>query len=120
MNDQRKAERIATERPVNITHSETNIQGKMIDLSVMGCGILSQSEIKVGAPISLNFRLPSSGETDIQLDSVATHAQKVKQQYLIGVTFTDLSHHHSRAISDYISYHHRLDYALCLPKIALI
>jgi len=109
MNEQRKAERIATDRPVQMTSPALDVKGKMIDLSIKGCGVLSQNEIKTGDNITLNFHLPSAGTTDIKIDGVASHTQAVRKEYLIGVEFVDLPDHLDNVISEYIHYHHRLD-----------
>lgn len=106
----RRSERIATERPVKLTHSEHTDQGKMIDLSLIGAGVITDSKITENEYIQLEFQLPNAGEHNISICSRAIHAYKVRSnQYLVGLSFEDNSERYLRQIQDYIHFHHRLD-----------
>ncbi|MGE4498919.1 MULTISPECIES: PilZ domain-containing protein [Piscirickettsiaceae] len=108
--EQRRAERISTERPVKLTTESGSSDAKMLDLSILGVGILSNEELNEGDKVSVQFQLPSIGRSEIKLEGVTAHSTHIRgQQYLIGVEFTDISDYMQSVITEYINYHHRLD-----------
>ncbi|MBD3611810.1 MAG: PilZ domain-containing protein [Hydrogenovibrio crunogenus] len=107
--EQRKFDRIATERPISIQRNQTSIQGKMLDLSENGIGILSPEPVTTGEKVSVDFNLPLLNRASIQLEGIIIHVTSVRQQYLIGLQFTNLPTHMQAMIAEFIRYHHRLD-----------
>lgn len=108
--EKRKYERIATERPVQIvTQSGNQTLGKMIDLSIKGTGIVASEGIETGDAVSLHFKLPSTGASDIVLEGTTAHSYSVRHEFLIGIEFQNISDYMESVIADYIRFHHRLD-----------
>lgn len=107
--EQRKFDRIATERPILIQRDHQAIQGKMLDLSENGIGILSPESVETGEKVSVNFKLPLLNRESIQLEGIIIHSTSVRKQYLIGLQFTNLPTHMHAMIAEFIRHHHRLD-----------
>lgn len=106
--EKRKAERISTERPVKIKYDHTEGNGKMLDLSVIGAGFLTNDEIEENEELCIGFVLPTYNKA-MYICGLAKHASKIRNQYLVGVEFTDISDYDQTQISKFIAYHHRLD-----------
>ncbi|QBZ82347.1 hypothetical protein GHNINEIG_00375 [Hydrogenovibrio crunogenus] len=107
--EQRKFDRIATERPISIQTTHQSIHGKMLDLSENGIGILSPEPIETGEAVSVNFNLPLLNRESIRLEVIIIHATSVQKQYLIGLQFSNLPTYMHAIIAEFIRHHHRLD-----------
>lgn len=109
--ENRKVERVSTERPVEVHHIKAvdpqDVKGKMLDLSVSGTGILTDSPIEENEQLKVLFSLPNQ-EQALSLSGTAIHAYKIRNQYLIGVQFNNISDFYASKIQEYITYHHRL------------
>lgn len=108
-NEQRQYERISTERPVTLDSDQVHSHAKMIDLSIRGLGLISQTPISEGDSIQLGFRLPTTGESEIKVSGIAVHTQQVRREFLVGIEFKNLQHGIEKVIHEYIQFHHRLD-----------
>lgn len=107
--EQRKFDRITTERPISIQTDHGTIQGKMLDLSENGIGILSPKPVGEGEEVSVQFNLPTLDFSAFQLEGIIIHSTSVRKQYLIGLEFSSLPVHIQSLIAEFIRYHHRLD-----------
>lgn len=108
--EKRRAERVSTERPVKLETDQGQTDAKMLDLSILGTGILSSQKVEQGEKVAVTFKLPSVGRSEIHLDGVTAHSSHIRDhQYLIGIEFTDISKYMQSVITEYIQYHHRLD-----------
>lgn len=103
----RNAERISTERPIDIQRQNNQVSGKMLDLSVRGLGFVTDHEIKQDDTLCIGFQLPNYTQP-LSLCGIAKHANKVRNQYLIGIEFDDVNDHQRMQINEFIANHHRL------------
>lgn len=104
MNDNRSAQRIPTERPVTLSINEKKLDGKMIDLSVEGTRILVKSECEDSGSIELEFNLYSFSDT-VTMSGEIIHKNKVRGEYLIGISFNDGIQIHRGEIKKFIQQH---------------
>lgn len=108
--DKRQNERIATDRPVTLTLSPTQtIQGKMINLSTQGTGILIHAEPFNTTEIKIEFLLPTTGNHPIIQNAIIVHKCMIRQAYLLGLEFVINNAQNEHVIREFIRYHHRLD-----------
>lgn len=103
--EKRSAERVSTERPVTLQSDQTTITAKMIDLSKVGVGILSDSPIEKGNEIQVIFSLPNINNKDITLYGIVARTAHVRHQYLIGVQFKDASNYLISVLDDFVRKH---------------
>jgi c-di-GMP-binding flagellar brake protein YcgR len=118
--ERRRAERIATERPVQIHFSETNpaadkmactdLRGTMLDISIIGAGFVSEAPVPNGETVTLDFQLPNTGVEPLHLRAQIRRSVKVRQQYLTGVEFVDMAPYTQNQIRDFIARHHSVDH----------
>ena len=107
--EKRHFDRITTERPISIQTGHGIFQGKMLDLSENGTGIITPDAIEKGENISVKFSLPALDRSSIELEGITIHAIQVRNQYLIGVKFTNLPIYMQSLIAEFIRYHRRFD-----------
>lgn len=107
--EKRHFDRVATQRPIFIQKDHQSVQGKMLDLSENGIGILSPEPVERGEKVSVKFSLPSLNRAYIQLEGIIIHITSVREQYLIGFQFTNLPIHTQSLIAEFIRQHHRFD-----------
>lgn len=105
--DKRNAERVSTERPIRLQFDQSSFSAKMIDLSAVGTGVLSEAPIDQGCEIQISFSLPNINNKEIVLCGIATRTAHVRHQYLIGIQFKDLSNYMQSVINDFIRSHQR-------------
>ncbi|PLA73868.1 hypothetical protein CYQ88_09070 [Hydrogenovibrio sp. SC-1] len=105
--DKRNAERVSTERPITVQSNQSTITAKMIDLSLVGIGVLSEKPILEGNEIQITFSLPNINNKELVLCGIATRTAHVQHQYLIGIQFKDLSNYIQSVINDFIHSHQR-------------
>ncbi|MDR9498871.1 MAG: PilZ domain-containing protein [Hydrogenovibrio sp.] len=118
--ERRRAERVATERPVQIHFSQTDpaedrtastdLRGTMLDISIIGAGFVSEAPVPDGETITLDFQLPNTGVKPLHLRAQSRRSVKVRQQYLTGVEFVDIPPHTQSQIRDFIARHHSVDH----------
>lgn len=106
--DKRNAERVSTERPITMQANQIEIIAKMIDLSPIGTGVLSEIPVEKGITIQISFSLPNINNKEIILCGIATRTAQVRHQYLIGIQFKDLSNYLQSVIHDFV-YKHQYD-----------
>ncbi len=104
MNDNRSVQRIPTERPVILIVNEKKFEGKMIDLSAEGSRILIKSECEDTGAIELEFNLYSFSDI-ITMKGDIIHKNKVRDEYLIGISFNDSIQIHRGEIKKFIHQH---------------
>lgn len=105
--DKRQVERIATERPVKLYISDEIVQGKMIDLSILGAGVLSNKTCRKEDIIELEFQLPSMGAKSLKMGAKVVHLASVRGNCLMGLRFDPEKNSDQVAISEFIRYHNR-------------
>lgn len=105
----RRAQRVSTTRPVAIMHQDTRDAGKMIDLSIIGAGIVTDAQIDENEHLCIEFVLPNFGPSLIQVQGRAIHTSKVRNQTLIGLEFEAIPPRTEAQIAEFVRYHHRLD-----------
>ncbi len=103
--EKRNAERVSTERPITLQLAQATITAKMIDLSTIGVGILSDTLIEKGNEIQLIFSLPNINNKDIMLCGIVARTAHVQHQYLIGVQFKDASNYLTSVLDDFVRKH---------------
>ncbi|WP_084657257.1 PilZ domain-containing protein [Hydrogenovibrio kuenenii] len=108
-NDRRHFERVSTERPVTLRIQEQPIQGKMIDLSLRGAGVLIHDTCVTTNQIELSFVLPTNTNYALSLSATITHSSPVRGQCLLGLEFINTPRSQETAIKEFIRFHHRLD-----------
>lgn len=108
-NDRRHFERVSTERPVTLRTQEQPIQGKMIDLSLRGAGVLIHDVCVVTDLIELSFVLPTNSNKALSLSATITHSSPVRGECLLGLEFINIPQAQEAAIKEFIRFHHRLD-----------
>lgn len=110
-NNQRQFERVSTSQTIVISHHEHEDAGKMIDISQQGSGLIADTPIDEGECICLKFTLPtSSNRTPFEVEAIVIHSNKIRHQYLVGVTFSKMDATHQAAIREYIARHHAMKY----------
>lgn len=108
--DRRQYERVATERPVTlISQGLPEMDGKMIDLSVKGAGIVLHDNCLTSKDLQLSFMLPAQTAKPITVSAHIAHSTPVRGDCLLGLEFTDISDAQMAAINEFIRFHHRLD-----------
>lgn len=105
--DKRNSERVSTERPIFMKSDETEFFAKMIDLSTIGTGVLSEKPILEGNEIQITFSLPNINNKELVLCGIVTRTAHVRHQYLIGIQFKDLSNYIQSVLNDFIRSHQR-------------
>lgn len=105
--EKRQAERIATERPVKIFISDETVVAKMIDISIMGAGILSPQDCMEDNLIEVEFNLPSMGAKALRMEARVVHIAQVRGECLMGLRFDPEVKSNQIAIGEYIRYHNR-------------
>jgi len=105
--DQRKYERILTERPVKLFINDTTLDAKMIDISIKGAGVLSKQICTDEKELQLEFHLPSMGAENLKLDAKVIHKANVRGECLMGLEFDPQNAAGENAIDEYIHYRHR-------------
>jgi c-di-GMP-binding flagellar brake protein YcgR len=115
--ERRRAERVSTERPVEIHFSQPSpsddtdaLRGTMLDISVLGAGFVSDAPVPDGETVTLDFRLPNAGAQPLHVQAQSRHSVKVRRQYLTGVEFVDLNPYTQHQIQDFIRRHHTVDH----------
>lgn len=105
--EKREVERVATERPVTLFFGNEKIAGKMIDLSVVGAGIISDRACASDDRLQLEFSLPSMGAQSLRMKAKVVHATTVRGKCLMGLTFDPKVKANQIVISEYMRYHNR-------------
>lgn len=108
--ERRQYERVSTERPVTLTDPDRHhFEGKMIDISTHGVGVIMQDTEFTTDDLQLQFNLPTSGTAPLLINAAITHNCRVRGERLLGLEFTELSPRYEIAINEFIRFHHRLD-----------
>ncbi|WP_081822721.1 PilZ domain-containing protein [Hydrogenovibrio marinus] len=108
--NRRHYERVSTERPVTLLTPENNtLQGKMVDLSIHGAGIIVYSEYITCKEVQIMFNLPTNGGTPLTLSAVITHNSSIRGDCFLGLEFVGILKNYESAIHEFIRFHHRLD-----------
>ncbi|MDX1796810.1 MAG: PilZ domain-containing protein [Hydrogenovibrio sp.] len=107
--NRRQVERTPTERPVTLYGSQQNMDGKMIDLSTKGVGVVAYHDCFTENEIEIEFLLPTQGEKALRLAARIIYSAKVRGNCFMGMAFTDLSEANRSKISEFIRQHKRLD-----------
>lgn len=105
--DKRNSARVSTERPIMMKSDKSEFVAKMIDLSAIGTGVLSEKPIVEGNVIQITFSLPNINNKELVLCGIATRTAHVQHQYLIGIQFKGLSNYIQSVINDFIRSHQR-------------
>jgi len=90
MNDNRTVHRVSTKRPVSVYIDGNKLEGKMIDISEIGAGIIMNSVCLENSNITLSFNLNSSKQS-ICVKGKIIHSYKVKDKCLVGIVFLEAS-----------------------------
>lgn len=103
-NYQRNTDRISVSKSITFLHRKAQEKGKMINLSMYGSGFISNKALEIGETIDIKFSLPTSNiNSELELQGKVIHSDKVKQQYLIGLKFTEVSSPYKMAIQEFMS-----------------
>lgn len=103
--ENRQAERVSTDRPVQLTHDSQKHQAKMINLSITGLGILSNFKLDDSQNIQIDFELPFYDDyTSVKLQGTVIHCTPVRGQYLLGVALNNLNKHQTLVMENFIKF----------------
>ncbi|MBO1923160.1 PilZ domain-containing protein [Thiomicrorhabdus sp. 6S3-12] len=106
--ERRCSPRIAINLPVSLACNEQLLKCKLIDISMCGIGLISNTELPVCTPALIHLKLPNEdGFIDMKLQAKITRCTKIRDQHLIGLQFVDLSGFHEYELSAFFSYHSR-------------
>ena len=107
--NQRNQKRISTRRPAEILVNDQLFSAVMINLSLEGIGLISDTCFKEGDQIKIKFDLPGYEQSSqLALNGAVTHRTNVNKKCMIGVQFSLLSLHENLVITGFINYHQRL------------
>ncbi|QKI89942.1 PilZ domain-containing protein [Thiomicrorhabdus xiamenensis] len=106
--ERRCSPRIAINLPVSLECNEHVLECKLIDISMCGIGLISNATLPVCTPAIIRLKLPNEdGFINMKLQAKITRCTKIREQYLIGLQFVDLSSFHEYELSAFFSYHSR-------------
>ena len=90
--EQRRHQRIRVSRPVEIVLSGgSRVQAKMIDLSISGLALVYGAPAKIGAKLTVCFRLPMKTSNEmIKVKAVVRHDHFSGNNHVIGMEFLDI------------------------------
>ncbi len=101
--DMRHSRRVTTERPVQIFVEEGIINGKMIDISNLGTGILIKALPLTETFVGIEFSLPTSPEAPIKLSGHVVHNCRVRKETLIGIRFEKVPARYQAKLREFIN-----------------
>ncbi|WP_173270020.1 PilZ domain-containing protein [Thiosulfatimonas sediminis] len=105
--DRRCGPRVSINLPIKVLEPLL-LDGKLIDLSLCGCGILMSEPLSPNSLLTVHLSLPSEdGFTQIALKCSVARCNKIRNQYLTGLSFDELKPHQSYEINAFFHYHRR-------------
>jgi len=108
-NYQRNRSRISTRRPAEVLIKNEAFSAVIINLSLDGMGLITDTCFKEGDQITIQFKLPGYEQSSqLTLNGQITHRTSVNQKCMIGVQFALLSVHENLVITGFINFHQRL------------
>lgn len=106
--ERRCSQRIAINLPVSLTCNGQDYECKLIDISMCGTGLISNTAFPVCTPAIIHLKLPNEdGFIDMKLQAKIRRCTKIREQHLIGLQFVELSDFHEYELSAFFSYHSR-------------
>lgn len=106
--EQRRAPRISINRSAKIAFQENEFPAKLLDISIVGSGILCSQAFNEDDNVIITFSLPNyDSDSPLQIQSRVARVANVQRQYLVGLEFEPLDLHQNLVIKDFISYHNR-------------
>jgi c-di-GMP-binding flagellar brake protein YcgR len=100
----RKHKRLNVDIPVKIVLTEGDVvRANLCNLSVSGAGITYPVAADAGVVLELHFVVNTrQGRYPIQVKAQVVHNFLYKNQYVIGVSFMDMSKEQARALGEYL------------------
>ena len=110
LTDNRCSERISVNRTVEINNGSHPISMKMVNISNCGLGVLGSKVFQNGEILKLEFSLPGYEQNSkISLKAQVVHSTKVNKNFLIGLSFQELTPHEQLVIKEFSNFHKRFD-----------
>ncbi|WEJ63087.1 PilZ domain-containing protein [Thiomicrorhabdus lithotrophica] len=110
LTDSRCSERISINRTVEINNGSHPISIKMVNISNCGFGALASQVFQNGEILKVEFSLPGYEQNSkISLNAQVIHSTKVNNNFLIGLSFQDLTPHQKLVIKEFSNFHKRFD-----------
>lgn len=116
MNMQRHRDRIPTRIPIEVLHGNREIKGQLINLCILGIGIVLPEAIQAGQSLTVRFTLESpSAKNELVLNGTVKHCTHEQENHLIGIEFPLLSLPDSLAIQSFLNRHNDFKYETETP-----
>ncbi|MEA1989374.1 MAG: PilZ domain-containing protein [Pseudomonadota bacterium] len=110
LTDSRCSARISVNRTVEINNDSQPVSMKMVNISNCGFGILGSKAFQNGKILKVHFSLPGYEQNSkIKLNAQVIHSTRVNNNFLIGLTFQDLTPHEQLVIKEFANFHKRFD-----------
>ena len=107
--ERRCGERVSINLPVEFI-KPCSLNGKLIDLSLCGCGVLMNEPLQPKDEFLVHINLPSEdGYIKIDLSCVVARCDKVRGQYLTGLAFNQMKPYQAYEINAFFNYHQRFE-----------
>lgn len=109
MAEKRSAQRVETDRPVQISGGNRTVKGRLVELSLKGALVESPLQAKIGTRLKLRFDIPAGDHfADLNLYGTVKRAAIHQDYYLLGIEFEPLSDQAQRDIQAFIDFKQRL------------
>lgn len=110
LTDSRCSERISVNRTIEMINGSNPISMKMVNISNCGFGALGSEAFQNGAILKVEFSLPGyEQDSKISLNAQVIHSTRVNNNFLIGLSFQDLTPHEQLVIKEFSNFHKRFD-----------
>jgi hypothetical protein len=99
----RAKNRVTLKRPVELLINDDEIvHGTLLNLSILGAGVLLDRALQAQQRISMKFSLPAyDDDIELVIDAETTHVTPSGTGFLTGIAFSLLSPHQSLVIGHY-------------------
>lgn len=110
LTDNRCSERISVNRTLEINNDSQPISMKMVNISNCGFGALGSQAFQNGEILKVQFSLPGYEQNStISLNAKVVHSTHVNNNFLIGLSFQNLTPHEQLVIKEFSNFHKRFD-----------
>lgn len=105
--DRRCGERVSINLPVKFS-KPFPLDGKLIDISICGCGVLINEPLTTEDEFLVHLNLPGEdGYIKVELNCMVARCLKVRGQYLTGLEFKNIKPYQAYEINAFFNYHQR-------------
>jgi len=107
--DIRQRTKVKTDRKVTLHGKNATADGRLVDVSVRGIGVVSERGAKVGTELDTVFELPAFSVFKMFfLHGTVTHRHNTGDEIYLFLEFSKLNEEDKLALQDFIDYKNRL------------